>query len=238
MPEGPGVPDRVLVITAHPDDAEFLFGATVAGFADAGADVRYLICSDGSQGSTDPLASAEHVATVRQAEQRAAADVLGVRDVVFLGLPDGQLTADLVLRRAIVREVRRHRPGLVLTHYPQRVLRLPMEASHPDHVAVGEAALAAIHPAAGSPRAHPELSSEGMTPHHVDEVWLPGYQEPDHYVDATGMLDRKIKAIRCHRSQLNESEQDTGPDWVHAWMRQAGAKAGYEYAEHYTRIVL
>jgi LmbE family N-acetylglucosaminyl deacetylase len=214
---------RVLVMVAHPDDPEFHFGATIARLADLGAEVSYVVCSDGGAAGT---------AEVRYAEQRAAAELLGVPDVAFLGLPDGALVPDLALRRTIAEHVRRCRPDLVLTHFPRRVLEIPVQASHPDHIAVGEATLAAVYPDAGNPR----LPVGGLPPHQVGEVWVPGYEHPNHFVDATAFLDRKLAAIMCHRSQLDGPDADTAPAWVSAWMRQAGLKPGYEYAEHFTRI--
>jgi LmbE family N-acetylglucosaminyl deacetylase len=223
----------VLVVVAHPDDAEFHFGATIARLVDLGAEVSYVVCSDGGAGAGQ---TAAETATIRYAEQRAAAKLLGVTDVVFLGLPDGELAAGLELRRAIAEHIRRCRPDLVLTHYPRRVLEIPIQASHPDHVAVGEATLAAVYPDAGNPHAHPELLERGLAPHDVGEVWVPGYEHPNHFVDATALLDRKMAAILCHRSQLEGSDVETAPAWVGAWMRQAGIKPGYEYAEHFTRV--
>jgi len=225
---------RVLVVTAHPDDPEFHFGATIASLVSDGAAVSYVICSDGVQGGGDLTITDVQVAAIRSAEQRAAATVLGVREVTFLGCRDGQLAPTVGLRRMITSQLRRQRPSLVLTHYPRRVLDIPVEASHPDHVAVGEATLAALYPDVGNPRAFPELLSEGLAAHHVDEVWMPGYEHPNHYVDATPYLDRKIQAILCHRSQL----ADGAPEWVYGWMREAGRKPGYEYAEHFLRIVI
>jgi LmbE family N-acetylglucosaminyl deacetylase len=223
---------RVLVVTAHPDDADFHFGATIAMLVSDGADVSYAVCSDGVQGGAQPSATDLEIARTRMAEQRASAAVLGVRDVTFLGLPDGQLAADLALRRAITAELRRHRPSLVLTHFPRRVLDIPVEASHPDHVAVGEATLCAAYPDCGNPRAFPDLARTGLSPHHVDEVWVPGYERPNHYVDATPFVDKKVAAIRCHASQLDGGV----PDWIYEWMRQVGRKPGYEFAEHFQRI--
>ncbi|UQU67727.1 PIG-L family deacetylase [Couchioplanes caeruleus] len=215
---------RVLVVTAHPDDAEFHFGATIAAFVAAGADVSYLVCSDGAQGGA---------AEVRAREQRAAAAVLGVRAVAFLGRRDGRLEPDLALRRDIALHVRRERPTLVLTHYPRRVLNLPVEASHPDHVAVGEATLAALYPDAGNARAFPDVP-DAPPPHQAAEVWVPGYERPDHHVDATAHVDRKLAAIRCHRSQVGAAV----PAWVLEWMRLAGKQPGYEFAEAFRRIRL
>ncbi|GAA0459642.1 GlcNAc-PI de-N-acetylase [Paractinoplanes deccanensis] len=222
----------VLVVTAHPDDAEFHFGATIAALADGGAGVRYLVCTDGAQGEPGDGPPAGGVAATRMAEQRAAAAVLGVREVCFLGLPDGSLEPTLGLRRAITERIRRYRPALLLTHYPRRVLDIPIEASHPDHLAVGEAAMAAVYPDAGNARAFPELARAGLGPHQVREVWVPGYERPNHYVDATKYVDRKCEALRRHRSQTGGEP----PAWVLEWMRQAGRGPGYRYAEHYRRI--
>lgn len=214
--------DRALVVAAHPDDPEFLFGATVAWLADDGADVRYLICTDGSQGGEDPRVPDAELTATRYAEQRAAAAVLGVTDVVFLGLPDGGLAPTLELRRAIMREARRFGPDLVLTHLPVRLLSADIGFSHPDHMAVGEATLGAI-----------EVLREAV------EVWMPGLERPDHFVDATGLMDRKIEALLRHRSQFQGA--DMGPDGVGGWIRErareAGAQAGFEFAERFRRIV-
>jgi LmbE family N-acetylglucosaminyl deacetylase len=231
--------ERVLIVTAHPDDPEYLFGATIARLASEGSELRYLICSDGSLGGKDPDVPPTVLADVRYAEQRAAADVLGVREVVFLGLPDGGLCAvprdDL--HRAIVREIRRFKPHLVITHFPRRVLGIPIEASHPDHVAVGEATLHAIFPAASNARSFPELLKEGLAPYRVKEVWVPGYEGTDHLVDATAFIDRKSEAILCHKSQLNAAEPGV-PQWVYWWMKRSGSAGGYEYAEEFKRVAM
>ena len=167
--------DRVLVIAAHPDDPEFGFGASVAKLAGDGADVWYVICTDGSQGGEDPSVPDAELTATRYAEQRAAAEVLGVRDVVFLGFRDGHLAADVELRKAITREIRRFKPDLVLTHAPTRVIGIGIGASHPDHLAVGEATLSAVYPDARNPRAFRDLLEEGLDAHKVREVWLPGF---------------------------------------------------------------
>ena len=227
---------RALVIAAHPDDPEFLFGATIAVLVSEGTAVRYVICSDGANGQRNLALTNREVADVRAQEQRAAAAALGVAGVTFLGFADGRLEPTAELRRAIAREIRRERPDLVLTHYPARVLDLPLEASHPDHVAVGDATLAAIVPDATNARAHPEMIDEGLQPHRVREVWIPGYECANHYVDAAPVMDRKLLAIQCHRSQLEGLPPGNVPPWVGEWMRRVGSAAGYEYAEHFRRL--
>ncbi|HEY4024951.1 MAG TPA: PIG-L deacetylase family protein [Candidatus Dormibacteraeota bacterium] len=230
--------DRVLVVAAHPDDPEFGFGASIASLADGGAEVFYVICSDGCQGGEDPAVPDAELSATRYAEQRAAAEVLGVKDVVFLGFRDGYLAPTVELRKAITREIRRFKPDLVLTHTPVRMMGVGIGASHPDHLAVGEATMSAVYPDARNPRAYPELLDEGLEAHKVKEVWLPGLEQADHFVDATGLIERKIAAIACHRSQFQNrvTEPDTPGKWIRDRMRQVGEKAGFEYAEGFRKI--
>lgn len=230
--------ERVLVVSAHPDDPEFGFGATIAKLAGEGAEVNYVVCTDGSQGGEDPSVDDAHLTATRYDEQRAAARVLGVKEVVFLGFKDGYLEPGIPLRTAITREIRRFRPDLVLTHSPLRSLAAGIGASHPDHLAVGEATLCAVYPDARNPRAYRELLAEGLEPHKVKEVWVPGFDQADHFVDATRLVDKKIEAILCHKSQFEKP--DLPPDAPHKWikerMRQTGERAGYEYAEGFKRL--
>jgi len=230
--------DRVLVVAAHPDDPEFGFGASVAKLAGDGADVFYVICTDGCQGGEDPSVPDAELSATRYTEQRAAAEVLGVKDVVFLGFRDGHLAPTVELRKAITREIRRFKPDLVLTHLPVRTLGVAIGASHPDHLAVGEATMSAVYPDARNPRAYPELLEEGLEAHKVKEVWLPGMDQADHFVDATGLVDRKIEAIMCHRSQFDKPgmNSDGARNWILERMRQTGEKAGFEYAEGFRKL--
>lgn len=227
--------NRVLVVGAHPDDPEFLFGAAIARLLDAGATAAYVICTDGCQGSEDPTIPDAELSATRQAEQLDAAAALGVTDVTFLAYRDGSLAPTIELRRAITREIRRFRPDLVLTHAPARMLSADIGFSHPDHLAAGEAALSAVDPDARSPRMYPELLREGLVPHLVEEIWVPGVEDADHFVDATGVIDRKVAAVLRHRSQF----QDYGvhvEQWVRDRARQVGELAGYQYAERFKRI--
>lgn len=225
-----------LLIAAHPDDPEFLFGAAVARLVSEGVTVHYVICSDGANGSRDSNIPNTQLAAIRSQEQRKAADVLGVREVVFLAFPDGLLSPSAALRMAIAREIRRFKPDLILTHFPYRVLDVPIDASHPDHMAAGEAAMCAVFPDASNPRAFPELMREGLEPHRVREVWLAGYECANHYVDASPFVAKKMQAIMCHKSQLNGSSSP--PAWVEHWMRWSGKQPGYEFAESFKRIEL
>ena len=161
---------RVLVVSAHPDDPEFSAGASVASLARGGSEVYYCICSDGSQGGEDPSVPDAELTARRYEEQRRAASTLGVKDVAFLGFRDGHLVADLELRHAITAEIRRRQPDLVITHSPVRNLAIGIGASHPDHLAVGEATLCAVYPDARNPRAFTDLLALGLEPHKVKEV--------------------------------------------------------------------
>lgn len=229
---------RALVIAAHPDDAEFSFGATVSRLVAEGTHVTYVVCTDGSQGSEDRDLPAERLTATRYEEQRAAAARLGVADVVLLGFRDGSLTPDPALRRALTRQIRLHAPELVLAHQPLRSLDFPIGASHPDHLAAGEATLAAVYPDARNPRAYPELLAAGLEPHVVDEVWLPGHEHTDLLVDVGGHARRKIEAILCHRSQFaGSADPEAGLAWVTDRMRAGGRAAGCAYAESFKRLV-
>ena len=227
---------RALVVVAHPDDPDFMFGATVAMLTSKGVQVEYVICTDGQVGCLRDDIPSTSLSAIRRSEQQAAAQVLGVHAVTLLGFRDGTLSPDVLLRKEITRHIRRVKPHLVLTHFPRRALRVPIEASHPDHVAVGEATLAAVYPDAGNSRSYPDLPAP--TGHHVSEIWLPGYEHPDHWVDATPYLDKKAAAILCHRSQLEPVGAEVVPEWVEHWMRSEGRQQGYAFAESFVRLRL
>ena len=193
---------RALVVTAHPDDVDFGAAGTVAAWTSAGIDVAYCVCTSGDAGGFDDTPRHE-MAPLRETEQRAAAAAVGVTDVRFLGHPDGRVTPSIALRRDISREIRRHRPERVLTQSPEIWWRR-LGASHPDHRATGEAAVAAVYPDARNPFAHPELlAEEGLEPWSVREMWLMAAPDEriDHVVDVTDTVEHKLKALRAHISQ-------------------------------------
>jgi LmbE family N-acetylglucosaminyl deacetylase len=231
--------ERVMVVSAHPDDPDFGAGGSVARLADSGASVTYVIVTDGRQGGEDPAQKDSELVAIRQREQRAAAKVLGVKKIEFLGYKDGHLAPDLKLRRDIVKMIRKHKPELVITHIPGRVLDAPMGGSHPDHLAVGEATMAAVYPDSRNPRAFRSLLKEGLEPHEVKEVWIPFWTLGDYYVDVTKTLDRKIDALKKHKSQVAKP----GRTWdfekfMRKRHRDIGKKAGYQYAESFKRITV
>jgi LmbE family N-acetylglucosaminyl deacetylase len=220
---------RVLVVTAHPDDVDFASGGTIALWTDAGVAVSYCILTNGDAGGFDPEVPRSAIGAIRQDEQRKAAATLGVTDVGFLGYPDGRLTASFELRRDITRVIRRIQPDRVLIQSPERDLR-NLYVSHPDHLAAGEAALCAVYPDARNPFAYPELlAEEGLQAHTVPEIWVASPNDrADHYVDITGTFDRKIAALRAHVSQTAHmtSLQERVRDWGALQAQAAGLPEG------------
>jgi LmbE family N-acetylglucosaminyl deacetylase len=190
------------MVTAHPDDVDFGTAGTVAAFTEAGLDVTYCIVTNGDAGGSDRTMSRADMATLRQSEQRAAAKEVGVSDVRFLGYPDGRVVASFDLRRDISRVIRQVRPERVITQSPERRWDF-IYASHPDHLAVGEAAVCAVYPDARNPFAHPELlDDEGLEPWTVNELWIVGGLEPTMAVETTSTIERKVAALMRHESQL------------------------------------
>jgi LmbE family N-acetylglucosaminyl deacetylase len=198
---------RILAIAAHPDDVDFSAAGTIALWIDAGIEVIYCIVTDGDAGGHDESVPRAEVPALRRAEQTAAAKQVGVHDLRFLGYPDGQVEATLALRRDLARVIRQVRPDRLVCPSPERnYARLGI--SHPDHRAVGSAALDAVYPDARNPFAFPELlAGEGLGPWTVREVWLPGGPTPDHYVDITETFPRKIAALRAHVSQTGHMDE-------------------------------
>lgn len=200
------VPERAMVIMAHPDDPEFFSGGTVALWCANGAEMTYLILTNGNKGSDDPTMTPEKLAAIRKQEQQAAADVLGVKQVIFFEEPDGELQSTLELRKRIAAEIRRHKPDAVITQDPSRYFYANTYINHSDHRAAGEVATAAVFPAARNRMYHPELLVDGLEPHTVKEVYLAGALLPDRWIDITEVFEKKLAAIRCHASQIREPE--------------------------------
>lgn len=219
---------RVLVVAAHPDDVDFGAAGTVATFADAGVEVAYCIVTDGDAGGSDRSISRSKMAEIRREEQRAAAAVVGVSDVTYLGYPDGRLESTIELRRDVTRVIRRFRPERVISPSPERWWAR-IFASHPDHLAAGDAAACAVYPDARNPFAHPELlEQEGLEPHVVRELWLMAHREQTVAVNTTTAFDRKVAALRCHKSQLDDTDQIDRRlrEWGEAVARGAGLGEG------------
>jgi LmbE family N-acetylglucosaminyl deacetylase len=227
-------PRRILVIVAHPDDAEFGCGGSVARWVAEGWDVHYCLFTSGNRGSDDPAMTPERLAAVRAAEQRAAARVLGVREVVFLGYPDGELEDTRDARRDAVRAIRRVRPDRLVTQNPFPSLN--PYSGHRDHRHAGRLALDAVYPYARDRMHFPELIAEGLEPFKVREVYLVGHHEPDVVVDVTGTMERKLEALRCHASQLRDFAGAEAR--VRERAADVGKPHGYTYGEAYRVIEL
>ncbi len=230
--------ERILVVAAHPDDIDFGFAGSVAAWTEAGIDVTYCLVTDGEAGGSDMAISRPEMARIRREEQTKAAAEVGVSELVFLGFPDGRVVADFDLRRALTRAIRQIRPQRVVAQSAVRNLQR-IYASHPDHLAAGEATLCAVYPDARNPFAFPELlERDGLEPWKVNEVWVGGFgATPDRWVDTTDVIDRKIAALLCHRSQLAAPDH-MGPmlrEWAAGQARACGLPEG-RLAEVFTYV--
>ena len=225
---------RVLVVAAHPDDPEFLAGGTVARLAKEDRELTYLIVTNGNKGSSDRSVTSERLAPVREAEQRRAAQVLGVGRVEFLGYQDGELEDTRDLRRDITREIRRWRPDLIITLNPHRTYN-NFPGWHRDHRIAGRVVLDCVYPLARDHLAFPELLPE-HEPHKVREVYLIQWEQPRLVIDITDTMDLKLEAISCHMSQIGDFKA------VETRMRNRaaliGKEKGYSYAEGFDHVVV
>jgi LmbE family N-acetylglucosaminyl deacetylase len=236
MPDAPRTPpiQRVLVITAHPDDSEFGAGGTVARLVREGLQVSYCIVTNGNKGSGDRSMTPERLTRVREEEQRNAARVLGVDTVDFLGFPDCEVEDTRDSRLAVTAAIRRHRPDRLIIQNPHRTKNLG--ASHRDHRTVAGIALDCVYPLARDHMAFPELLAQGLEPHKVREVYLMWWENPELVVDISETMDVKIKALACHASQFRDFAA------VEKRVRERGAELGrpkgYAYAETFDVITL
>ena len=228
--------DRALVVISHPDDAEFGAAATIAHLTAAGARVDYVVTTDGGKGTEDPAVTPEQLSATRIAEQRTAADILGVTDIVHLGYPDGYLTPSLDLRRDITRQIRRFRPDLVITLNPQRRLDGNPFIGHPDHLATGEATLSSVYPAARDRLNFPELATdEGLEPWKVRQVLLMGVEQPNLVLDVSATFETGIAALLAHASQVDGTGAE---ERVRERAREIGEAHGIGLAQAFGSINL
>lgn len=225
--------EHVLTIFAHPDDAETVAGGSLLRLAAAGARLTLCVVTDGDKGTGDENDSAAAVIARRRAEQARAAARLNA-EVVYLGFEDGVVQPTLDLRRALVRVIRQVRPEIIITHDPTVWFRHDVYINHPDHRAVGQAALEAIYPAVKKPRTFPELlDEEGLAPHIVREIWLGPTDHPNHWVDIEPEFEEKIQLICVHASQF--PPEPTRAAFTRL-ARDAGSPAGLSAAESFRRL--
>jgi LmbE family N-acetylglucosaminyl deacetylase len=227
-----------MVSVAHPDDAEFGCAGSVAKWAAEGQEVIYVLGTSGDKGSDDDDLTSERLMAIREEEQRAACDILGVKEVVFLRMPDAMLVPDLDMRRTLTRVIRKHKPDAVVCQDPTARYEGIGYIQHPDHIAMGEATLAALFPAARDRLTFPELLAEGLEPHKVNEVYIMASQANcDHFIDISSVLETKLASLGAHRSQMGD--WDFRP-FLTRWARDCAADARlknisdaweWEYAE-------
>ena len=215
-----------LLLFAHPDDAEYSCGGTIAAWTGEGTRVDLVIVTDGSAGSNEPGMTREAISSTRRREQQAAADVLGIASITFLDFPDGLLEVNAETRRAVTREVRRFRPEVVVAPDPSRLWSGREYINHADHRAAGELALCAVMPDAPSRPQFPELLDEGFEPFEIQHLWLTA-EDADTFVDIGKTIDTKIRALAEHVSQHAEASAP----WVREHAREVGERWGVEYAE-------
>jgi LmbE family N-acetylglucosaminyl deacetylase len=228
--------ERILVVTAHPDDVDFGAAGSVAAWTNKGIAVSYCIVTDGDAGGFDPDVPRSEIPGIRRAEQTAAAAAVGVTDLEFLGYPDGALVVSMDLRRDISRAIRRVRPQRVVCQSPERVWDR-LFASHPDHLAAGEATVCAVYPDARNPFAHPQLAQDGWEAWAVQELWIMATAEPNRFVDITTTVDRKVEALLAHVSQHTDPESTIARvrEWTGGNAKAAGLPDG-SFAEAF-RVV-
>lgn len=227
-------PKHLLVIAAHPDDIEFGAAGTVALWAAAGSKITFCMVTNGAAGSNKPDADLAALVLQRQAEQLAAAAILGVQDVRFLGYQDGVLQPTLELRRDLTRLIREIRPDRVMIQDPTVFFAGNYYINHPDHRAAGEAAAYAVFPSAGTRPIFPELLAEGLEPFDPLQLWMMFANNAETIVDISPHIDQKLKALLCHKSQLGEEVVEM----VKSWDRETGKTPGYAYAESFHVMVL
>jgi LmbE family N-acetylglucosaminyl deacetylase len=229
-------PARILVVTAHPDDVDFGCAGSVASWSGAGAHVTYCVVTDGDAGGFDPAVPRSEIPIIRRAEQTAAAAVVGVSDLRFLGYPDGRVQPTLELRRDLSRVIRQVRPDRVVCPSPERQWDR-LFASHPDHLAVGEASVCAVYPDARNPFAFPELAVEGLEAHTVRELWVMASPRASTFVDVTDTFEKKLAALRSHVSQETDRDGNLESrlrDWGSHNARLAGWEEGRLAEAFYT----
>jgi len=230
------IPGSAMVVVAHPDDAEFMCAGTIALWAAAGAEVTYVVVTKGDKGSEDPEMTPSKLTEIREAEQRAAGAILGVRNYVFMGYEDGYLQHTLQLRRDITRLIRQYRPEVVVTFDPTARFMGDFYANHPDHRATGDATVDAVFPSARDRLTFPELLADGLEPHKVAQLWLgsAGDRDVNTWVDIGPVLETKQRALKAHPSQLGDDIVDFAIQ-----MGRWGAEGqDFEFGESFRRITM
>jgi len=232
MAEPENEPESILVITPHPDDSESAAGGTIAKWCAEGKKVVLVVCTNGDKGTSDRSVKPEDLAKTREVETLNAAKAYGLSEVVFLRMKDQGLADNDEFREKIVRQIRIHKPRLLLTIDPNRPY-----IRHRDHSMTGRVALDAVFPYARDHVAYPEHLAEGIEPHKVEEVWLFRPEKPDIHVDVTEYFETRQSALHSHLSQVGE-RSDEGDERSRKRLAETGAKYDVELAEHFMQIVI
>ena len=229
-------PSRFMVIVGHPDDADFGPAGAAATWIDGGAEGWLVCCTSGDAGGEDPNVDPLLLATAREEEQRRAAAIVGYAGVTFLHQPDGNLVNDLPLREMLVREIRTFKPDAVFCGDPEVVINGGGGINHTDHRAAAMAAVDAVYPAARNPMAFPWLARGGLAAHRVRRLYLMWSNRPDVWIDVASAVDRKVEALRCHASQIHDSEAVFAR--IRGRLVEQGAYIGVPAAEAYRLVVI
>jgi LmbE family N-acetylglucosaminyl deacetylase len=221
----------IMVVSPHPDDAEYGVAGTVARWVKEGKRVIYVVCTNGDKGTSDINMDPEKLAHTRKTEQHAAAQVLGVSEVVFLGLPDQGLEDTPEFRKQIVRLIRRYRPATIVTADPYR-----RYIWHRDHRITGQVVLDAVFPYARDHLAYPDLFEEGLRPHKVKEILFWAAEDINYRSDITATFDLKVKALRCHESQMQQLEVPNPEGWLKQRCKDIAKEEDFELGEAFHRV--
>jgi LmbE family N-acetylglucosaminyl deacetylase len=232
------LPQKVMSIHAHPDDQEFTVAGTLAKWSRTGCNVISVVITSGDAGSNDPAHDAAYkpeLARLREGEQDAANEILGIKQTIYLHYPDGELEPTLALRKELTKLIRTHKPDVVVTGDPQAVFYGNGYINHPDHRAAAQAATYAVFPSAGSRLLFAELLKEGFEPHNVKRLYLHGPEKPDTWVDISETIDLKLAALKKHASQLGDWDPEK---MIREWAAEEGKEKEMSYAEAYKVMVL
>lgn len=227
------IPKIAMSIHAHPDDQEFSIGGTLAKWAKAGCEIISVTITSGDSGSNDPSKGSEYkaeLAKLREEEQRAANQVLGVKEAVFLRYPDGELEPTIQLRKDLTRLIRKYKPDVVLIGNPEAWFYGNEYVNHPDHRAAAQAACEAVFPSAGTRLIFTDLLTAGYEPHNVGKLYVHGTEKPDTWVNISGSIDIKVQALQQHVSQVPVAEVEK---WMRDWAKEDAKDQEFEYAESY-----
>jgi LmbE family N-acetylglucosaminyl deacetylase len=229
------IPESAMAIVAHPDDIEFSCAGTLKRWAEDGARISYVICTSGDVGFDELNMTKEKAAQIREAEQLAAADIVGSGEVIFLHEPDGLLQPTIELRKKLVREIRRFQPEVVMCGDPTIVWAGNDYINHPDHRAAATAALDATFPAAGQPQLFEELAKEGLQAHKPRKVYVTSWRGAEYFVDIEETIEIKIDALRAHKSQMKDWDPE---DFIRKWAAESGEGKEMIYAEGFRVVTL